>query len=97
MELSKRIFWEIAEAIPVMLLICRFAIDLNFFTTNPQMFVVRNRFANPQTKTLSSQFADLRTCGPICGSARHWYLYMRHYTVLQCTTKIFFEFSVFFL
>ena len=25
------------------------------------MFAVRNRFANPQTKTLSPQFADLRT------------------------------------
>ena len=25
------------------------------------MFTVRNRFANPQTKTLSPQFADLRT------------------------------------
>ena len=35
------------------------------------MFAVRNRFANPQTKTLSPQFADLRTCGPVCGSAQH--------------------------
>ena len=25
------------------------------------MFAVRNRFANPQTQTLSPQFADLRT------------------------------------
>ena len=52
-------FLEIAKTIPVMLLICgRF----QFFTANPQMFAVRNRFANPQTKTLSPQFADLRKC-----------------------------------
>ena len=44
-----------------MLLICGFAVNFNFFTANPQMFAVRNRFANPQTKTLSPQFADLRT------------------------------------
>ena len=43
-----------------MLLICGFAVDFNFFTANPQMFAVRNRFANPQTKTLSPQ---LRICG----------------------------------
>ena len=44
-----------------MLLICGFAVDFNFFT------------ANPQTKILSPQFADLRTCGPVCGSAQHWW------------------------
>ena len=44
-----------------MLLVCGFAVDFNFFTADPQMFAVRNRFANPQTKTLSPQFADLRT------------------------------------
>ena len=44
-----------------MLLISRFAVDFNFFTANPQIFAVRNRFANSQTKTLSPQFADLRT------------------------------------
>ena len=54
-------FFEIAETISVMLLICEFAVDFNFFTANPQMFAVKNRFANPQTKTLSPQFADLRT------------------------------------
>ena len=31
------------------------------FTLNPQMFAVRDRFANLQTKTFSLQFADLRT------------------------------------
>ena len=40
---------------------CWFAVDFNFFTANPQMFAVRNRFANLQTKILSPQFADLRT------------------------------------
>ena len=64
-------FLEIEKTIRVMLLICGFAVDFNFFTTNPQMFAVRNWFANPQTKTLSPQFADLRTCGPVCGSAQH--------------------------
>ena len=57
----KTIFLEIAETIPVMLLICEFAVDFNFFTANPQMLAERNRFANPQTKTWSSQFSDLRT------------------------------------
>ena len=37
---------EIAKTIPV---IRGFAVDLNFFTANPQMFAVRNWFANPQT------------------------------------------------
>ena len=54
-------FFEIAETISVMLLIWGFAVDFNFFTANPQMFAARNRFANPQTKTLSPQFADLQT------------------------------------
>ena len=67
-------FFEIAETISVMLLICGFAVDFNFFTANPQMFAARNRFANPQTKTLSPQFAGLRTCRPVCGSAQHWKL-----------------------
>ena len=70
-ESYKLFFFEIAETISVMLLICGFAVDFNFFTANPQMFAVRNRFANPQTKTLSPQFVDLRTCGPVCGSAQH--------------------------
>ena len=60
-ESYKRFFLEIAETISVMLLICGFAVDFNFFTANPKMFAVRNRFANPQTKTISPQFADLRT------------------------------------
>ena len=47
-------FFEIA----VMLLICGLAVDFNFFSANPQMFAVRIRFANPQTYTLSQQFAD---------------------------------------
>ena len=51
----------IAETIEVMLLIYGFEVDFNFFTAYPQMFAVRNRFANPQTKTLSPQLADLRT------------------------------------
>ena len=61
-------FFEIAETIPVMLLICGFEVDFSFFTTNPQMFAVRDRFANPQTKSLSR---NLRTCGPVCGRAQH--------------------------
>ena len=49
-----------------MFLICgRF----QFFTTNLQLYAVRNRFVNSQTKTLSPQFADLRTdlrkCPPL--------------------------------
>ena len=48
-ESSKRIFLEIAETIPVMLLICGFAVDFNFLNANPQLFAVKNRFANPQT------------------------------------------------
>ena len=44
---------EIAETIAVMLLICGLAVEFNFFSANPQMFAVRNRFANPQIKTLS--------------------------------------------
>ena len=63
---KKRIFLEIAETISVRLLICRFAVDFNFFTANPQKFAVRNRFSNPQTKTLSPQFADLRTGLRMC-------------------------------
>ena len=50
-----------------MLLLCGFAVDFNFL---PQMFAVRNRLANPQIKTLSPQFVDLLTCGPICASAQ---------------------------
>ena len=45
----KNVFFETAEAIPVMLLICGFAVDYNFFTANPQMFAVGNRLANSQT------------------------------------------------
>ena len=74
-------FFEIAETISVMLLICGFAVDFNFFTANPQMFAVRNRSANPQTKTLSPQFADLRTCGPVCGSAQHCSLGISKYVI----------------
>ena len=41
-----------------MLLLCGFAVDFNFFTANPQMVAVRNRFANLRIKTLNPQFAD---------------------------------------
>ena len=44
----------------MMLLICGFEVDFNFFTANLQMVAVKKRFANPQTETLSPQFADLR-------------------------------------
>ena len=30
-----------------------------FFTANPQMFAERNRFANPEIKTLSPKFAEV--------------------------------------
>ena len=48
-ESCKRIFLEIAETIPLILLICGFAVDFNFFTANPRMVAERNQFPNPQT------------------------------------------------
>ena len=48
---------------PAMLLLWGFAVDFNFFAANPQMFAVRNRFANVRY---------LRICGPIFGSAQPW-------------------------
>ena len=34
-----------------------------FSLANPQMFALRNRFANPQTKTLSPQFGEVPSTG----------------------------------
>ena len=44
-----------------MLLLCGFAVDFNFFTANPLMFAVRNRFANQNLKSAICGFANLRT------------------------------------
>ena len=74
-----------------MLLIFGFEVDFNLL---PQMFAVRNRFANPQTKTLSPQFADLRTCGPVCGSAQHWLVEMKGY--LEIYNRVKYIFAVVF-
>ena len=41
-----------------MLLLCGFAVNFNFL---PRLLAVKNRFPNPQIKTLSLQCADLRT------------------------------------
>ena len=64
-------FWLSAKKPPNSVVALRICGRFQFFTANLQVFAVRNRFANPQIKTLSSQFAELRTCGPICGSAQH--------------------------
>ena len=56
-----------------MLLLCVFTVDYNFFTANPQMFAVRNRFTNLQIKTLSPQFTDRFVEVPSTGLERLTY------------------------
>ena len=60
-----------------------------FFTANPQMFALRNRFANPHIKTMSPKFADLRTGLRKCPALA--VRYQQRYLSLSTVTASFVE------